>query len=702
MDKKKRLTNIAILTAISLTVSLALYIPDLLSQFENKIFDLFSRHLNPPRATERIVIIEVDQNSIEAESQAGIQWPWPRQLYGPILEFLSEAEAVFIDILFTEPSSYGQEDDQILSRAIKKAGNVYLPFFLSRTIKEVSPEEVDFLSRFALKGAGPARLRYESLITPIDILRGPVRGAGNVAISPDSGDVYRKIPLLFTLKELTLPNLTFSYFTGQGQARVVGETVQVNGVELPLIEGKILLRYFRGKNPFQAFSAEDILEAYRGRKHPNRLNKDFFKGKIVFIGLTAAGLYDLKPTPVSGVATGLSAGVHIHATFFENLINKTYMRPIGSPLMIPFLAVLVLFIVSFVLTHPSILGNLVLFVGTSGVIMGLGGFLFSKTLYLPTLYAQSALIISFILSAAFSYASEGKERLFIKRTFSQYMDKTIVEYVLKNPDLIQPGGKKSWVTVLFADIAGFTTISEKLPPEETARLLHTILDALTEVVVDEQGVVDKYIGDCIMAFWGAPLKTRDDETNACRAALRFSTAIEQINIRFQSQGLAPVAIRVGLHTGDAIAGNMGSTRLFDYTVIGDTVNLTSRLESINKVFNTKIICTQQTLEKTRPRFFARDLGLVQVKGKTEPVPIFELLAENEGQDPQGKEKIDQFHEALSLYRQQEFEKALKRFELLIDRYPDDGPSLFYRKQCESLAANFSLTKDWEVIKMVDK
>jgi adenylate cyclase len=690
------------MTAVSLALSLLLYIPDMLCLFENKIFDIFSRLLNPPRASERIVIVQVDQNSIETESQAGNNWPWPRQLYAPIIEFLSEAEAVFVDILYTEPSSYGQEDDQIFSRAIKKAGNVYLPFFLSKAPKGISSQDVAFISRFAVRGGWSGRPRYESLTTPIDVLRESIRGSGNVTTGPDAGDVYRKIPLLFSIKEFTVPGLAFSYFTGRGVVKVAEERIFIDGREVSLIEGNVLLRYFSGKNPFRAFSAEDILDAYRGKNQPHGPTREYFKGKIVFLGLTAPGLFDLKPTPVSSGSTGLSAGVHINATLFDNLTNQTYMRPISGSLVVALMTVIVLFVVFFVLSHPSILRNLAVFLSTFGVVIGLSGGLFINTFYLPTIYPIVTLIISFILSTAYSYASEGKERLFIKRTFSQYMDKTIVDYVLQHPEIIKPGGKKTWLTVLFADIVSFTSIVEKLSPEDTARMLHTILDSLTEVVVNEQGVIDKYIGDCIMAFWGAPIQTADDEINACRAALAFIPAIKKVNRVFRSQGLGEISIRVGLHSGDAIAGNMGSSRLFDYTVIGDTVNLASRLESVNKVFNTRIIISEKILEKTRNLFFTRDLGPIQVLGKSEAVGIYELLSKDEDTVPEVKEKVDLYHGALLLYRQQQFDEAIKQFDAILQQYPDDGPSLFYRNRIQTLAQQYPLTKDWNLIKLTLK
>ena len=698
--KKNRVRNIILLAIISFAVSLTVFLFDILAPYENRSFDMFSRYLNPERASDRIVIIEIDQQSIDALSAESINWPWPRQIYAPIIEFTSMADAVLIDILYTEPSSYGQEDDTIFGDAIKKAGNVYLPFFLSRNEKALSADDLAYLKRFAMTGPPPSGLPYRSATVPIDTVRLNVKGSGNVAVNPDSDGVYRKIPLTSTLNDMTLPNLVLSYFAGIGAAKIRGSELTVGSRNLPLMDGKVLIRFPRGKNPYKVIPAIDILSAYRdgGTDRGKAITRDFFKGKVVFLGMTAPGLFDLKSTPTMAVSTG----VHINAATFENLESGTFMRPVGTFPVLLFMLAICVFIAIFVLTFHTIFRNLSAFIITSAVVAGIAALLFSGTYYLPTTYLMVSLIVSFIICVAFSYASEGRERQFIKKTFSQYMDKTIVDYVLQNPDIIRPGGKKARVTVLFADIAGFTTISEKNTPENTALMLHRVLNELTEVVIEEKGVVDKYIGDCIMAFWGSPLAAPEDEINACFSALKFIEAIEKINTVFRNEGIPPVAIRVGVHTGDAIAGNMGSVRLFDFTVVGDTVNLASRLESVNKVFGTGIIASSQTLAGTRGLFFTRELGPIEVKGKSEPVLIHEVICENHDIDPLLQRKIGIYNEALGLYREQKFHDAMACFDALLAEFADDGPSVFYRKRSESLQGSFSLTKGWDIIKMTEK
>ncbi len=696
---KRRMRNIVLLASISFVISLTLFLFDVLATYENRSFDLFSRYLNPERASDRIVIIEIDQQSLDALSAESINWPWPRQVYAPIIEFASLADAFLVDILFTEPSSYGQEDDIVLGDAITKASNVYLPFFLSANEKSVTPEDVAYLRRFAIPGDPPPRPRYRSVVTPIEAVRRGVKGSGNVAIGPDGDGVYRRVPLTFTLAEMMLPNLTFSWFTGRGAAKMDSRGLLLRDRPLPLTDGKLLLRFPRGKRPFTVIPAIDVLSAYRGAGTKNStLSRDFFKGKVVFLGMTAPGLLDLKSTPTMPVSTG----VHINATLFENLDGGTFVRPVPALVVALSMLLVCVFVAAFVLTFHAIAKNLSVLAAGFVLILAAAAVLFSSRYYLPTTYLVVTLLMSFILSAIFSYALEGRERQFIKRTFSQYMDKTIVEHVLQNPDIVRPGGKKARVTVLFADIAGFTTISERNSPEDTALMLHRVLNELTEVVIDEKGVVDKYIGDCIMAFWGSPLETPKDEINACRCSLKFIDAIGEINRVFEREGIPPVAIRVGLHTGDAIAGNMGSVRLFDFTVVGDTVNLASRLESVNKVFGTSIIASEHTLTKTYDLFLSRSLGPIEVKGKSEPVVIHEVLCEAANAPAALRRRIDLYNEAFRTYREHRFIEAVECFDTLLGEFPHDGPSEFYRKRSESLAGNFSLTKDWDIIRMTEK
>ena len=296
----------------------------------------------------------------------------------------------------------------------------------------------------------------------------------------------------------------------------------------------------------------------------------------------------------------------------------------------------------------------------------------------PTL----SVLVAFLIAVSYSYATEGRERRFTKRAFSQYMDEKVVEYLLKHPELIKPGGQRKRVTVFFADIEGFTTIAEMIPPEDTARLLRTVLNVFTETIIRHHGVIDKYIGDCVMAYWGSPYSTLKDEFYACRAALDCMEGLSAINRDFANQGLPNISMRIGINSGDAIAGNLGSDRLFDYTVIGDTVNVASRLEGINKRFGSKVIASEETINKTNGAFLTRRLGRVEVKGKTIPITIYEVIKPIELATNEDIQKKESFEKALAFFDNGQIPEALQSFESLHAQYPEDKTIKIYKEWCD--------------------
>ena len=244
-------------------------------------------------------MIHVDQATIDELNQQGITWPWPRQIYAPIIDYISEAKAIFIDILFTEPSSYGEEDDIKFSKAIKKSSNVYLPVFLSVNKRDLTEEDHSFLKGISVNNSEiPISSEYFSAILPIDELKKGVAGSGNVTISPDNDGVYREIPLFFQIQDYIIPHFLLGHLIEDNIMDFKGDSVYANKVKLDLLEGKVLLRFYKSENPFKVFSASQILQSYLNEEASKKpiVTRDYFKDKYVFIGLTAAGLYDLRPT----------------------------------------------------------------------------------------------------------------------------------------------------------------------------------------------------------------------------------------------------------------------------------------------------------------------------------------------------------------------------------------------------------------------
>jgi len=695
-----KIRKIIILSAVSFAVSLALYLSGSMNMFEYKAFDLFSRLLNPSKSSGDIVIVQIDQQSIDNLSKEGVNWPWPRQMYAPMLEYMSEADAVFVDILYTEPSSYGIEDDKVFADAVQKASNVYLALFLTNKKRALSSLDEEFIKRIAIRENITPAMTFNSALTPIDGLKAAAKGAGDVTVPPDEDGVYRKIPLIFKMGDYTLPHFVLNHLIQKQIVSIKNGMIYAKDTAILLYNEKMVLRYYREKNPFPVISAVDVIKSYLDSsesKEPS-IKKEYFKGKKVFIGLTAAGLYDLKPTSISAISTG----VMIHAATLDNILNKSFFRPVGAEYVIIFMLLISIFISYAVLRQYSIYMNLSVFFVSLAVTLFIPAALFKNAYYMHILPAAATLVISFITATVYSYATEGKERRFVRRAFSQYMDETLVDYLLKSPDLMKPGGRKRRVTVFFTDIAGFTTMAEKLPIEETTKILHTVLNALSEEIIRNKGVINKYIGDAIMASWGMVLDSADDEINACLAALQCMTTLNRVNEKFHNEGLSEINMRVGINSGDAIAGNLGSDRLFDFTVIGDTVNLASRLEAVNKVFKTKIIISESTFENTGDLFFTRELGLIEVKGKTKPVRILELVAEKEKVEENKKEAVRLYHEALELFKNNRFADAADAFDALLKKYPDDGPSGFYKKRCGQAIENAQMTERWDIIKLTEK
>ena len=700
-ETSKKIRKSLVLASVSFVLSLAATFSGVLNIYELRSFDLLSKNLNPTGTSANIVIVAVDQKSLNTLSaQSMINWPWPRQVYAPIIEYLSEADAVFVDIYFTEPSSYGVEDDLILSRAIKQAGNVYFPVGLTNGYAKFNDTDRKFIKKIAVRADLQPDLVYSSAVTPLDEYETSVKGGGNVKINPDEDGVYRRVPLVFGMDHTVVPQFVMNYLIGKGSVKYRQDGFYAGDMRIPAVNNVLMLRYNRAVPPFASVSAADVITSYNEKNSSKTplIEKEFFKGKEVFIGYTAPGLFDLKPTSLSSTSTG----VQVHATVLENILNRNFIRPLQDIYLVVFMLIISLIISSLVLRYHSVYVSFSIFSLAAFIAVLIPAVLFMNGLYIKILFPLLSVGISFVVAAGYSYATEGKERRFIKRTFMQYMDKNIVEYILKNPDVIRPGGQRRRVTVFFSDLAGFTSLAETLPPEQAAMILQTTLNSFTEVIIKNKGVIDKYIGDAIMAFWGAPLEAGGEEINACRAALQCVAKLEELNETQKDKGWSRVDVRIGINTGDAIVGNLGSDRLFDYTVIGDTVNLASRLESVNKYFRTRIMVSGDTLKKTAEHFFVRDLGLIEVKGKNVAVNIFELLGEASEVLPEIRQKVEIYHRGLAFYRKGRWDEAIGSFDLVLAGHPGDGPSLFYRARCEQQRNDPALTGNWDVVKMTEK
>jgi adenylate cyclase len=675
------------LTLAALALSLVLDFSGAIQPYRLKTLDVLFRRVPLPAASPEVVVVTVDQPDLDFFKNQGVTWPWRRELYAPLIDYCrwAGAKAVIFDILYTEASSYGPEDDQRFAQAAA-AGHMVLPFFLSREAKPPNPSEEDLIQRAGLTIPGSApqdQPDYRSVVTPIPPLLKAADALGNVEARPDADGIFRRVSLVVPFKDTWLPTLGFAAFhrfATPGPLRFAPGALQVGDLTVPLDgQGQFLLKFRGPSRSHKRFSAANVIASEARRQHgqPPIYPPADFAGKWVLVGLTAPGLLDLKASPVAAVY----AGVEIHATLLDNLLRGDFLRPV--PLWTLWAGVLALSaaMVLVVLFFSGLLATLTGFASLVLVylVLVVGAFYFSW--WADPVLPGVALGLSFALAAAYSYATEGRQKLYIRRMFGQYMSETVINHLLEHPEKLQLGGERRRVTLFFSDLAGFTTISERLSPETVVSLLNDYLSRMTEIILDEAGTVDKFEGDAIMAFWGAPLEQPDQAPRACRAALKQQAALAELNRQFAGLNLPPLSMRIGLHTGDAIVGNLGSAKRFDYTVIGDTVNLASRLEGVNKFYDSRIMASEVTVTECAGAVEFRELDLVAVKGKEQAVRVFEVLGLTGELDPETARRRQDFAQALEHYRQRRFPEAQAGFEAILTENPEDGPARTYRDRC---------------------
>lgn len=533
-------------------------------------------------ASSPVELIYIDQYSLGwVEKTLGLAWPWPRELYGLMASFCSQAKAQAFDILFSEASSFGPDDDARCAAAMDAAGNVVIAEAIdSRDGKRLAP------------------------LPATNVSYGRVKGLADV------DGVLRR------------------YDAGSlGSATSLGLATLSAGGDLPpnMPSGEVFLRFLGPSPSFPARNAAEILSSALSLKEGRnpQVRPDQYRGKYVLIGFSAPGLLDRQAVPTDRAMPG----AEIHATFIDNALRGRLLTPVSS-------IVESLFVMAFAFCGALLSSRakkpLILTAGAAGFALApaLTGF----ALYRIGLVASAGLEMSAGLAAytagiILSYVSEGRNRLFLRRSFSQYLAPSVIDELIRNPKLLQLGGEERTITVFFSDIQGFTALSESMAPPRLATFMNEYLSIVTREILEEGGTVDKYVGDAVVAFWNAPLDQRDHAARAVRAAIRCQKALMAAASDFDRIGTFVPITRIGLHTGKAIVGNMGSPSRFNYTALGDVVNTASRLESANKVTGTTILVSGDTVAACAAigseGLEFRRLGEVAVHGKKIPIEVWE-------------------------------------------------------------------------------
>jgi len=588
-----------------------------------------------------IVVAWIDQESMDYLDQNGVSFPWPREVYAQVLEHLVEigARAVAFDVLFDQRGN--AEDDRVFGEALaQSAGDVLAMKFVEH--RETGRDEAETRG-FAARGlagtaANIARPHEHGIVLPLGELVAGADQLGFVNIRPDADKVFRRYDLLRLWgppgeAPLAYPSLALAAALASRRAGTVsvqpdggialpGRLTAIAGPVAAAASGRMLLNFRGPEFTFAHVKFVNILESI------NRIDQgeeplyapDRFRDKIVLVGIHAEGYEDAHPTPLSE----RFPGVELHATALDNLLRSDALAAPRWELALAAAAALIASATVFLL--PGVVAPLVAL--TLLLAAGLAGALWAWTALVAVPLAAPGLAGGTAASGAFLYrlVVEGKQKRAMHRAFRSYLAPEVLREVLRDPDAIRLGGETREVTLFFTDLQGFTGFAEHSQPAELVAFLSDYFTRMCRPVLAEHGVIDKFIGDAIMAFFGAPIASPDHGRAAVRAALRALEVSRQIAAESAARGAPPIQTRIGIHTGPATTGNMGSAERFDYTAIGDTVNLASRLEGANKAFGTRCLASETTWAQVGDEILGREVGRIGVVGRQAPLRVFEPLA----------------------------------------------------------------------------
>jgi adenylate cyclase len=640
-------------------------------------FNLYNEHfrLRGRRAPNpQVAIVTIDEPSLAVVGH----WPWPRTVLARLVQRLDKAGAASIafDVLLNEPDPWPEREfgdrlrqrldargldasgravlekmvaeadhDAALAGVIRDSGRVVLSsnFFFGGSTPTDVPERTGSPMKSALgvrlvtdpplSNRGPAfknfpergrypppRAREETF--PIPSLMAAAAAIGHVNNFSEIDGSTRYEALIIESRGYYYPSLAIEAvrvaagLDTSALTMTFGDSVQLADIVIPTdARSRVLIDYAGPDGTIPHVPAAEVLQG-RGLER--------VKDRAVFIGATAPGLYDLRVTPFSTAMPG----VEKHANMAANILDRRFIvRPVwgefveaGAIVVLPLLLALV---VPAMRPYPSITMTIVIW----AALFGVSHYGFRRGLWINLVYPSLALLVTFIGITVYRFLFEERQRQYTRRAFQQYVSPEVVERIMENPQALQFGGELRNLTVLFSDIRDFTTFTEKNDPQLVVQMLREYLTEMTRIVIEEGGTLDKYIGDAVMAEFGAPIVYADHALRGCRAALRMAAEVERLTAKWTAEGKEPFRIGLGVNTGNMVVGNLGSEQLFDYTVIGDEVNLGARLESLNKDYQTDkhIIISEGAYEAAGDAIEVRRLGEVKVKGKTRPVVIYELL-----------------------------------------------------------------------------
>jgi adenylate cyclase len=637
-----------------------------------------------------VIVVDIDEASLE---QFG-QWPWPRTIVAQLLSRIFEAGGVVVglDILFAEPDRLSPpslaeadylggldedakaylrslpENDDILADVIRQT-RVVVGRGVTNSVSRNDPAVTDnqaesrYRGSFAKLGGSPdgSVPAYRRLISNLPQFEQASAGQGVFTLDQESDGIVRRIPALYRVDDDLLPALSLEILrvaTGETTIVVSANEAGIDSVILGRLRiptdgaGRIWL-YSAPRDPNRFISAADVLQ--------RKIDAEAIKGKVVLIGTSAVGLRDFRSTPVNGSVPG----VEVHAQLIDSILAESFLVRSNFALSVELLITAIAALLVILLTPRLGALKTMAFGSILAIsIVGTSWYYFSDKLEL--LDITYPLFGSFVIYGAIvfnNYMREEKAKQFVRSAFSQYLAPAVVEQLSERPEQLRLGGDTRDMTILFSDVRGFTALSEKHKddPNVITDLISSLLTPLTEVILDEQGTIDKFMGDCVMAFWNAPVRLDDHPYKACKAALRMLDALDQFN---HERALSvptwePLRLGIGINTGTCVVGNMGTPKRFDYTVMGDAVNLASRLEGLSSAYGVKAIVGEETARRIAHDFALLELDRIAVKGKQQAGKIYGLLGDADVLHDENFKILESAQQAmLADYRDRNWDKAL--------------------------------------------
>lgn len=681
LNKKIKKFSIYFVLSLSLSIFLsAIYIffPSLPDSLDNRLRDyLFTIRGELPH-NQNVVIVDIDETSIKSLGQ----WPWSRDKLAKILENLTLANVgiVGLDIVFAEEDrtsphkilqdlkiykkdvpNYDLEFANIVENSpvilgyqfdlVKKDNvNAKVPQIPAIFIEKDKPQDKSYL------------IEAYNTILNIPQIQDKAYSSGFFNNIPDDTGIIRSVPLVISYDDTIYPSLALEVIRVINNTQKVVVQYDENGISNIVLDdisiptdryGRMLINFRGAERSFKYISAIDI--------YNNSFDKSEIDGKIVLIGTSAAGLFDLRATPFDSIFPG----VEVHANIIDNILMQDFIYKAswldGANILIIFVLSIIIVMLT---TYTTFWANPIIFISFSTSYLFLVyNLLFDYGIVLNILFPIATVLIASIMTTLFDYFYNIKKEEAIKAKFASKVSKNVMDDILKNIDKNEFSAKSKEVTIFFSDIRGFTNISEKLDAKELISFLNRYMQPMSEIIIKYQGTIDKFIGDAIMAYWNAPIDIKNHCDLALKASLEQLEVLEKLNVELQKENLPKIDIGIGLNTGTVIVGEMGSSLRSDYTVIGDTINLGSRVESLCKYYDSKLNISNFTKDKLQEKYIFRFLDLVKVKGKNEPVEIWQVLGKGEAKESL-KEELDLYHKAIEFYKNSDFFNALEIFESL--------------------------------------